>query len=54
VLSPIVLNIFLTHLFLAPSGLLLAIVIGLLEIYLAFFASPYKKAIRPIFARKLK
>jgi uncharacterized membrane protein YphA (DoxX/SURF4 family) len=54
ILAPITLNIFLTHLFLAPSGLPLAIVIGLLEIYLAFFASPYKDAIRPIFVRKQK
>jgi len=54
VLAPIVLNIFLTHLFLAPSGLPLAIVVGLLEIYLAFFASPYKEVIRPIFVRKPK
>lgn len=52
VLAPIVLNIFLTHLFLAPSGLPVAVLIGVLEVYLAFFASPYKEAIRPIFARK--
>lgn len=49
VLAPIVLNIFLTHLFLAPDGLVLAVVIGLLEAYLAFFASPYKEIIRPLF-----
>jgi uncharacterized membrane protein YphA (DoxX/SURF4 family) len=52
VLAPIILNIFLTHAFMMPQGLPLAIVVGLLEIYLAFFASPYKEAIRPIFARK--
>jgi putative oxidoreductase len=52
VLAPVLLNIFLTHLFMAPSGLPLPIVLGLLEIYLAFFASPYKEAIRPIFSRK--
>jgi putative oxidoreductase len=49
VLAPIVLNIFLTHLFLAPSGLPLAIVIGLLEAYLAFFAEPYRSIVRQIF-----
>lgn len=54
VLAPVVLNIFLTHLFLAPSGLALAIIIGILETYLAFFASPYKEAIRPLFVRKQK
>ncbi len=51
VLAPVILNIFLTHLFLAPSGVPLAVVLGGLEIYLAFFARPYKDAIRPIFAR---
>jgi putative oxidoreductase len=49
VLAPVILNIFLTHLFLAPEGLPLAIVLGLLEIYLAFFASPYKEVVRQIF-----
>ena len=52
VLAPVILNIFLTHAFMAPSGLPLAVVLGGLEIYLAFFASPYKEAIRPIFMRK--
>lgn len=54
VLAPVILNIVLTHLFMAPSGLPLAIVLGLLEIYLAFFSSPYKEVIRPIFVRKPK
>lgn len=52
VLAPVILNIFLTHLFIAPGGLPLAVVIGGLEIYLAFFASPYKEAIRGIFVKK--
>ena len=52
VLAPIIINIFLTHLFMAPDGLILATVIGALEIYLAFFASPYKEVIRPLFAPK--
>jgi uncharacterized membrane protein YphA (DoxX/SURF4 family) len=52
VLAPVILNIFLVHTFMAPSGLPLAIVIGLLEIYLAFFASPYKEVIRHLFVRK--
>lgn len=49
VLAPITLNIFLVHAFLAPSGLPLAIVIGLLQIYLAFFAPPYAPTIRQLF-----
>ncbi len=52
VLAPIVLNIFLTHLFMAPDGLALAAVLVILEVYLAFFASPYRDAIRPLFAPK--
>lgn len=52
VLAPVVLNIVLVHAFMAPSGLPLAIVIAALEAYLAFFASPYKTAIRAIFVRK--
>lgn len=51
VLAPIVLNIFLTHLFLAPQGVPLALVIGALEIYLAFF-SQYKESIRPLFTAR--
>ncbi|HXC51500.1 MAG TPA: DoxX family membrane protein [Candidatus Limnocylindrales bacterium] len=49
ILAPISLNIFLVHSMLAPEGLPLAIVIGLLMIYLAFFAEPYASSIRPLF-----
>lgn len=49
VLAPIVLNIFLVHAFLAPEGLVLAIVIGLLEAYLAFCAKPYSDTIKQLF-----
>lgn len=52
VLAPIVLNIFLVHAFLQPSGLPLAIIIGCLEIYLAFFAKPYCTIVRGIFVKK--
>ncbi len=48
VLAPIVLNIFLTHAFMAPSGLPLAIALVVIEIYLVFF-SPYGAKIRPLF-----
>jgi uncharacterized membrane protein YphA (DoxX/SURF4 family) len=54
VLAPVVLNIFLVHAFMAPSGLPLAIVLGVLEIYLAFFASPYREVIRPLFRRSFR
>src|SRR5882724_621812 len=39
ILAPIIINIFFTHLFLAPSGLLVAVIVGALEIYLAFFSA---------------
>ena len=54
VLAPIILNIFFTHLFLAPSGLPLAVVLGALEIYLAFFARPYKEIVSQIFRCPMK
>lgn len=49
VLAPIVLNIFLVHAFLAPSGLPLALVLGLLMIYLSFFSKPYSATIKQLF-----
>ena len=52
VLAPVVLNIVLLHAFVAPSGLPLALVLGGLELYLAFFAAPYKNVIRQIFVKK--
>lgn len=52
ILAPVVLNIFLVHAFLAPSGLPLAIVLGLLMIYLSFFAQPYAATIKQLFRKK--
>lgn len=49
ILAPIIINIFLFHLFLAPSGLTLAIPIGLMEIYLAFFSPMYSPIVKQIF-----
>lgn len=49
VLAPVTLNIFLVHAFLAPEGLPLAGAMGLLMIYLSFFAEPYSGAIRALF-----
>ncbi len=51
VLAPIVLNIFLVHAFMAPSGLPMAIFIGLLEVYLSFFAKPYSDIVKQIFRK---
>lgn len=52
ILAPVTLNIFLVHAFLAPEGLPLAIVIGALMIYLAFFAEPYSAPIKQLFRRR--
>ncbi|MCM2353796.1 MAG: DoxX family membrane protein [Pseudobdellovibrio sp.] len=52
VLAPVVLNIFLVHAFLQPSGLPLAVIIGLLTVYLSFFAEPYASKIKPLFHKK--
>lgn len=52
ILAPVVLNIFLVHAFMAPSGLPLAIILGLLLIYLSFFAQPYSSVIKQLFRRK--
>lgn len=52
ILAPVVLNIFFVHAFMAPSGLPLALVLGLLTIYLAFFSAPYSPTIKSLFRRK--
>ncbi|HEX7673351.1 MAG TPA: DoxX family protein [Bdellovibrio sp.] len=52
ILAPIVLNIFLVHTFMEPSGLPLAIIIGLLLVYLAFFSAPYSPSVKQLFRRK--
>lgn len=49
VLAPVVLNIFLLHALMEPSGLPLAVFIGALEVYLAFFAKPYSEVVKQIF-----
>jgi putative oxidoreductase len=54
VLAPIILNIFLLHAFLAPSGLPLATVLGLLEIYLAFFSPTYSPIVKQLFRCPMK
>lgn len=51
VLAPITVNIILVHAFLAPSGMPLALILGLLLAYLAFFAEPYAGVIKPLFRR---
>ncbi len=51
VLAPIILNIFLVHAFMMPDGVLLALVIGALEIYLAFFSKEYSRPIKALFQK---
>ncbi len=52
VLAPVALNIFLVHAFMMPQGLPLAIVIGVLESYLAFFSKEYSPAIKQLFRKR--
>lgn len=50
-LAPVMLNIFFTNAFMMPSGLPIAIVLGLLQVYLSFF-SPYSPPIKNLFRAK--
>jgi hypothetical protein len=50
VLAPIVVNIFAFHAFLAPSGLVVAVVVVALELYLAW---TYRKVYRPMLAMRV-
>lgn len=52
ILAPIVLNIFFVHLFMFPDGLPVAIVAGLLLVYLSFFAMPYSMTVKLLFKTK--
>lgn len=49
VLAPIILNIFLVHAFMMPSEIVLAVVVGVLEIHLAFFSEKYSPAVKQLF-----
>lgn len=51
VLAPIVLNIFLVHAFMAPEGLVVAVVLGVFQIYLSFFSAEYSPTIKSLFRR---
>jgi uncharacterized membrane protein YphA (DoxX/SURF4 family) len=52
VLAPVILNILLVHAFLVPQGVPLAIVLGILESYLAFFSPEYSPKIKMLFKAK--
>ncbi len=52
ILAPVILNIFLVHLFLAPDGLILGAILGAIEIYLAFFSKEYSPKIKALFKAK--
>lgn len=53
ILAPVVINIFMVHAFLAPSGLPVALVLVALEAYLAFFVSPYNEPIKNLFKKHI-
>lgn len=52
ILAPIILNIFLIHAFMAPEGLVLAVILGIIEVYLAFFSKEYSPTIKQLFRMK--
>jgi putative oxidoreductase len=54
VLAPVIFQIFLFHVFVDRSGLPMALVIGALEIYLAFFSEPYSPIVKQIFRCPMK
>jgi uncharacterized membrane protein YphA (DoxX/SURF4 family) len=49
-IAPVVVNIFAFHLFLVPQGIVVAIVVSLLEIYLAW---SYRNSFRPMLAARV-
>jgi uncharacterized membrane protein YphA (DoxX/SURF4 family) len=48
-IAPVIVNIFAFHLFLVPQGMVIAIVVSLLEIYLAW---SYRKSFLPMLAAR--
>lgn len=53
VLAPVTLNIFLVHAFMMPpSQLVLPVIMGLIQIYLAFFSPQYSPTIKQLFKAK--
>lgn len=53
ILAPIVLNIFLVHTFMAPDGIVVALVLGALLTYLSFFSKEYSPAIKQLFRARV-
>jgi putative oxidoreductase len=49
ILAPMIIHIFLFHAFMGLSGLGLALLLVVLEAYLAFFVEPYRAKILPLF-----
>ena len=52
VLAPIILNIFLVHVFMNHDGLILAVVLMAFEIYLGFFSKEYSPKLKFLFRPK--
>ena len=52
VLAPVILNIFLVHAFMAPDGLVVAVALGAVEVYLAFFSAEYSPTVKQLFRGK--
>lgn len=52
VLAPVTLNIVMVHAMMDPSGLPVGIIMGLLQVYLAFFSPEYSPKIKALFRKK--
>lgn len=49
ILAPIIINIFMVHAFMDPKGLVVALLLIVFEIYLAFFSAEYSPRIKQLF-----
>ena len=54
VLAPLMVNIILFHVFLAPEGMGIVVFLSALQIYLSFFAEPYAPIVKQIFRCPMK
>lgn len=52
VLAPVTLNIFMVHVMMDPKGMPIAIIMGLLHVYLSFFSPEYSPKIKALFRSK--
>ena len=52
VLAPVILNIFLIQVFLAPEFMVIGLGLGLMEVFLAFYSAEFSPGIKALFRPK--